>query len=106
MQIFELSNFERGYFIGNFSKALFKTNAFEISYKYHKKGDVHEKHYHKHTTEFILVAQGSLIVNGNEINKGQIFILEPYVVNEIEYLEDSELVVVKSPSLPSDRVAI
>lgn len=106
MKIFELKDFERGYFIGDFFKAVFRTNNFEVSYKFHKKGDVHERHYHQYTTEFILVTQGSLIVNKNKIVKGQLFILEPYMVNEIDYLEDTELVVIKSPSLPNDRVVI
>lgn len=106
MKIIPLENFDRGYFIGDFPKALFRTNAFEVSYKYHKKGDSHPTHYHKNATEFILVAKGNLIVNGTKIGAGNIFILEPYMVNEIEYLDDVELVVVKSPSLPNDRIIL
>lgn len=106
MKTIPLENFDRGYFIGDFPKALFKTNAFEVSYKYHTKTDKHPIHYHKFTTEFMLVTKGSLIVNGTKVTKGHIFIMEPYVVNEIEYLEDVELVIVKTPSLPNDRVVI
>jgi hypothetical protein len=106
MKVFELKDFDRGYFIGDFPKAIFRTNAFEVSLKFHKKGDKHERHYHRFTTEFILVVRGKLHVNGTYISQGQIFVLEPYMVNEIEYLEDSELVIVKSPSLPNDREVI
>ncbi len=106
MKKFPLENFDRGYFIGNFSKALFNTNAFEVSYKYHTKEDKHPIHYHRFTTEFILITKGSVIVNGTTIKSGNIFILEPYMINEIEYLEDVELVIVKTPSLPNDRVLI
>lgn len=106
MKIIPLENFDRGYFIGDFPKALVRTNAFEVSYKYHKKEDKHEKHYHKFTTEFVLITKGNVIVNGTKIGAGNIFILEPYMVNEIEYLDDVELVIVKSPSLPNDRVVL
>ena len=34
MKTFPLKDFDRGYFIGNFSKALFNTNAFEVSFSF------------------------------------------------------------------------
>lgn len=103
---FPIENFDRGYFIGDFPKALFRTSAFEVSYKYHSKQDTHDKHFHRETTEYIFVAQGKVLVNGTIIGKGNVFILAPYVINEIEYLEDSELLIVKTPSIPTDRVCI
>lgn len=106
MKIFPLENFDKGYFVGDFPKAIFKTNAFEVSYKYHKKGDSHAIHYHRFTTEFILITKGVVVVNGNKIEKGNIFILEPYMINEIEYLEDVELVIVKTPSIPNDKIIV
>jgi len=106
LKIYKLEDFDRGYFIGNFPKAIFKTNAFEVSLKKHLKTDKHELHYHKFVTEFILVVRGMMRVNGQVINEGHIFVLEPYMINEIEYLDECELVVVKSPSLPNDRVPI
>lgn len=106
MKIYKLEDFDRGYFIGNFPKSIFKTNAFEVASKFHYKGDKHDLHIHKYTTEFMLVVRGKVKVNGQIMEQGNIFTLEPYEVNDISYLEDTELVVVKSPSLPDDRIIL
>ena len=45
MKILKLEDTERGWFVGNFTKAAFQTDACEVSYKYHSKGEFWPLHY-------------------------------------------------------------
>ena len=44
-----------------------------------------------------------MIVNKKELKAGDIFIFEPYVVSEAEFLEDTELIVVRNSSNTKDK---
>ncbi len=94
-----VKDFIRGWFIGNFDQALFKTTDFEISFQSAKKGEPVARHYQRISTEYNVVASGKLLVNGKTYEKGDIFVFEPYVVCEVEFLEDSDVVCVKVPSV-------
>ena len=97
-----IKNFTKGWFIGNFEPSLLKTSEFEVSIQQHKKGDMPEKHYQKIATEYNLVVSGSLIANGETLGPGDIFVFEPLEVTDVVFLEDSEIVCVKTPSLGND----
>ena len=101
-----IKNFTKGWFIGNFEPSLLKTADFEVSIQHHKKGDTPEKHYQKIATEYNVVVSGSLISNGEMIGPGDIFIFEPMEITDVVFLEDSEIVCVKTPSLGFDDKVI
>ena len=105
MKSYKLEDMVRGWFIGDFD-AVLRTDQFEVAYQTYKKGEQHEIHYHKIAAEYNLVAQGTVIMNGQEFNKGDIFVMEPYEVAEIEFITDAELVVVKTPSVTSDKYVV
>ena len=44
-----------------------------------------------------------MIVSGNELSAGDMFIYEPYDVADATVVEDVDLIVVKWPSVPSDK---
>lgn len=106
MKTFKLEDAWRGWFIGNFDPTVLKTEDFEVAYQTYEKGEQHEIHYHKIATEYNLVAQGTLIMNGQTFSKGDVFVMEPYMVSEMELLTDVEMVVVKVPSVPNDKYVI
>jgi len=102
-----INDFFRGWFIGNFEPALLRTDQFEIAYQQNKKDDKVERHYQRIATEYNLITKGSLIANGVTYHTGDLFVFEPYVVAEVEFLEDTDVVVVKTPSVgPEDKVTI
>lgn len=95
-----------GWFVGNFEPSVFKTKNFEVGYLKHKKGDSWDKHYHKHATEISLIVRGRVKVNDEIYSKGDIFIIEPNEIVDPLFLEDTEVVVVKAPSIVNDKYVI
>lgn len=94
---------KRGWFIGNFEPSVYKTKNFEVAYIKHKKGDRWEKHYHKLGIEINLVVRGKVKVNNEIFTKDDIFIVEPNEVVDPLFLDDTEVVVVKTRSDINDK---
>ena len=103
MSLFNMDSMKNGWFIGDFAPSVLKTNKFEVGYHTHKKNDETQNHYHKESTEINVIVRGKMIVNKKELKKGDIFVFEPYVVSEAEFLEDTELIVVRDSSKPNDK---
>ena len=95
----------RGWFIGDFPEAVIRTKDFEVNYQITKKGPV-PSHVHKIVTELQLVMSGRMLVNGVLFEPGDICILEPGDIGQIEILEDVATVAVKFPSVPDDKYYI
>lgn len=96
---------KNGWFVGNFEPSAFKAD-FEVCYKQHKKGEKWDTHYHKKGTEINLLIKGKMKINDIIISKGQIFVIEPYYISKPTFLEDCELIVVKSISDKNDKYKI
>lgn len=92
----------RGWFIGDFDNAVFRTKDFEVTYQKNPRGQT-PSHIHKVVHEITLVVRGSQICNGEIFKSGDICMLEPGDISQIEYLEDTEVVTIKVPSVPSDK---
>jgi hypothetical protein len=92
----------RGWFIGDFPDAVFQTKDFEVTYQKNSRSQT-ASHIHKLVHEITLVISGSQICNGEIFKAGDICVLEPGDVSQIEYLEETEVVTIKTPSIPSDK---
>jgi hypothetical protein len=92
----------RGWFIGDFAGAVFPSKAFEICYQKNPRTQT-PSHIHKLAHEITLVISGRQICNGEIFEAGDICILEPGDISQIEYLEETEVVTIKTPSIPSDK---
>ena len=106
MKKHNLSDFWRGWFIGNFEPSLLKTDQFEVSILKHAKGEQWAKHYHAIATEYNVLLKGSMKINGELMIEGDVFVIEPGEAAEPEFLEDCTLVCVKTPSLPGDKYEV
>lgn len=95
-----------GWYIGNFENAIYKTNGFEASYKKHKKGEKYGWHYHQYLDEINLVVSGKIKIQGQVFSVGDIFILEPYDIADPEFIEDCEIICIKSPNITNDKVDV
>jgi hypothetical protein len=103
MKYLKLSNSgARGWFIGDFPEAAFRTKDFEVCWQTNPRGHV-ASHYHKQITEITLVVSGRVLTNGTICSVGDIYIFEPGDISQIEYLEETEVVTIKTPSIPSDK---
>jgi hypothetical protein len=106
MQIYKLNDMKEGWFIGNFVPSVFKTDKFEICYKKHKKNENWDNHYHEKITEINLLLKGKMFINDVEINEGDIFVIEPYYISKPKFIEDCEIVIIKTPSIIGDKIVV
>lgn len=94
-----------GWFVGDFEPTAYKTKNFEVSYKLHPKGQEWDIHYHTDVTEINYVIRGNMVLQGKILKTGDIFILEPYEIADPNFLEDTEIICVKTPSI-NDKVSV
>lgn len=106
MKIFKISDMKGGWFIGNFNPTAYETDEFEVCYKTHKKGEEWDTHYHKIATEINYLIKGKILIQDTLLTSGDIFIMHPYEVANPVFLEDCELVIVKTPSVTDDKIVI
>ena len=98
-----LDDMKGGWFIGDFDPAAFKTAQFEVSLKIHPAGEQWPAHFHKIATEINLVVSGRMLLQGELLTAGDIFILEPNEVADPTFYEDCSIVCVKVPSAIGDK---
>ena len=106
MKLHKLSQMVRGWFVGNFDPSVFKTKDFEIGILNHSKGEVWPKHYHKIAIEINCLLSGSMIIQNQKIEVGDIFILEPKEIADPIFLEDCKVLVIKIPSIIGDKYEV
>lgn len=102
MRVNKLKDFTRGWFVGSFEPSIYKTDQFEVGFLTHKKGEEWPTHYHT-SVEINYLVSGRISIQDKILEAGDVFMLEPYEVANPEFLEDCEVVVVKTPSLPGDK---
>jgi hypothetical protein len=103
MKIYNFKDMIGGWFIGDFEPSVLKTKDFEVCYKFHSKGEVWPKHYHKIATEINLLVSGKMKIRNQIIEPDTIFVFDPEEVADPEFLEDCFLVIVKTPSAVGDK---
>jgi quercetin dioxygenase-like cupin family protein len=106
MKVLKIEEMKGGWFAGNFDPAAFKTKDFEVGYTIHKKGDFWPKHTHKIITEITLLIKGQMLLQNTLLESGDIFVLEPDEVADPIFLEDCHVIVIKTPSIPGDKVLL
>ena len=106
MIINKLQNMHRGWFVGNFTPSVFKTDQFEVGVLFHPKGEKWPKHYHKEAVEINVLISGKMIINGKSLIPGNIFLIEKNEIADPEFIEDCTIVCVKSSSNPGDKYEV
>jgi hypothetical protein len=106
MQKFSLKEMERGWFIGDFFPSALRTKDFEVGLVKHKKGDTWDKHYHEEITEISLFLKGKVKVNNEIFSTGDILVINPYETVDPLFLEDTEVIIIKTPSIIGDKKTI
>jgi len=103
MKTFSLEVMKNGWFVGNFLPTCWKTDTFEVACKRYTAGTCETQHVHRIATELTLVVTGSARMNGRECPEGTILLIEPGEIADFCAVTDTVTVVVKVPSLPSDK---
>ena len=106
MKTYNIKDMKNGWFIGNFEPSIFKNPFFEVAHHHHTPGQGGPKHYHKIAQELNYVLAGKVVVNGKTLVSGDFFLYEPEEISDIQFLEATDLIVIKWPSVPSDKYLV
>jgi len=106
LDICKYTDMKGGWFVGNFVPSAYQTEACEVCYKSHPKGERWDRHYHKVATEINLLVRGQMLLQGVTLKQGDVFVVRPGEVADPVFLEDCEVVVVKVPSCPGDKYVV
>ena len=103
MKKYNLEDFKLGWIIGNFEPSILRTDQFKVSIKKYKKGDYEKAHIHKLADEITIITVGKVLMNGEEYKANDIIVIEKGEATDFKVLSDTITVVVKTPSVPSDK---
>lgn len=103
MEVFNIKDMVKGWFVGDFTPTVLKTDLFEVGYKEYKQGDFEKKHYHLKAIELTLIARGRVRMFDKTFTDGDIIQINPGEVTSFEALEDTLTIVVKAPSVKNDK---
>jgi quercetin dioxygenase-like cupin family protein len=106
MKVYKLQDMFKGWFIGDFEPAAFRTKEFEVGTTLHPKGSSWDMHYHKSGTEITYLIEGKMKIQDQIVEAGDIFVIPPYEIADPEFLEDCRVIVIKTPSDVKDKYPI
>jgi len=103
MIAYNLKDMVRGWFIGPFKPSLLNTPLFECAVKRYKAGDREAAHIHQVATEYTVIAEGSVKMNGVVYERDCIIEIKPGEATDFEALTDVITFVVKIPAVAGDK---
>lgn len=106
MKKYILSDFFKGWFVGNFEPSIIKTNDVEIGIKKYKAGDYEKAHFHKIATEITVIISGEVIMNNSHYYENDIILIEPNDSTDFICVTDVITAVIKYPGANNDKYEI
>lgn len=103
MVVAKLDEMIKGWFVGGFDPAVFKTKDVEVAVKHYKAGDSEGWHYHKVATEITVIISGQVEMMEKTFGPGDIVVLSPNEGTAFRALTDATNVVVKLPGALNDK---
>ena len=103
MELTNLNEFVRGWFVGGFEPTLINTTDVEVAVQEFKAGSVEASHCHKIATEITVIVSGKARMNNRILGKGDIIKISPGEYTDFEALEDTTTAVVKYPGALNDK---
>lgn len=100
---FDLGSMKKGWFIGPFAPTVFNTNQFECAVKRYAAGDHEASHVHRVATEFTVIVEGTVQMNGVKYGRDSILEIRPGEATDFEALTDAITFVVKVPAVGGDK---
>jgi hypothetical protein len=101
-----ISEYIRGWLIGNFTPAIQRETDYEVGVLSHKKDEKWGFHYHSVATETNILVSGTMVINNITMRQGDVFIIDPNVIACPLFLTDCTVICIKTPSIPSDKYII
>ena len=98
-----LNEFTKGWLVGDFLPALIQSKDIEVGVKYYKSGDKESRHVHKFVDEYTIILSGKVQMNDIEYSSGEIVYIEKESSTDFLCVDDSITLVIKTPSIPTDK---
>lgn len=99
----KIEDFVRGWIVGDFEPSIVKTKDVEIGVLELKAGEKADNHFHKNHTEYNLIISGTARSKNRFFFEGDFFIFHPNEKTDVVYLEDTKLLVIKTPATKDDK---
>lgn len=116
MQIAKLSDYKRGWFVGEAFDPTLHSIDTEVAIQRYSTGMSHQRHKHSISSEINVIVQGEVIFQFYNANlketdiiiaeKDDIVIIEPEEITKFRCVKDAILVVVKTHSIIGDKFLI
>ncbi|QGY01239.1 cupin domain-containing protein [Methylobacterium mesophilicum SR1.6/6] len=103
MKHHRLDDMKGGWFLGDFAPCAARSSDAEVGVKRYAAGAREDKHFHKIATELTVIVSGTVRMFDQVWQAGDIITVEPGDATAFEALTDAVTVVVKTPSVPSDK---
>ncbi len=103
MDVHNLKDMFKGWFVGDFTPTVFKSDAIEVAVKHYRAGEREESHFHKVATELTVVVTGEIKIGGQLFKAGDIVVVHPGEAKDFEAVTDAALTIVKAPSVKGDK---
>lgn len=104
MILTHLSDYQDGWVVGDFAPSIIRTPNFEVSVKRYSAGDTEAEHFQLLSTEITIVVSGSCRLGDQILSTGDVAEIPPLESASFEALDDTVVVAIKTPSLPSDKI--
>lgn len=104
IQVHRLDRFSGGWFVGDFDPSIFRSKEIEVGFKHFEPGDVEPEHFQRKSIELTFVVRGECRIGDQSLIAGDIAEIPPLVSASFEAVSSVDLIVVKIPSAPQDKV--
>jgi hypothetical protein len=101
-----LERMVKGWFVGAFNPTAHFTEVCEVAVKHYCAGERESAHQHKVATEVTLILTGVVRMMGRTWQDGDIITLIPGETTDFEAITDAVTVVIKTPSITSDKFLV
>lgn len=93
--------------MGDFQPSIIQTDQVEVAHHSYGKGYKGASHTHLIATEINYILRGSCVVDDKyTLVTGDIWVYEPGDVSKVLFLEDTDLIIIKTPSVPGDKYLV
>ncbi|WP_145508356.1 hypothetical protein [Yersinia alsatica] len=103
MEFFKLKDMVRGWFVGGFEPTLYRSSDVEVAIQHFTAGEHELSHCHKIATEITVIISGRAIMDGKEVNAGDIIKIHPGEYTDFKAIENTVTAVVKLPGALNDK---
>ena len=106
MHKYNLSNFTRGWIVGDFEPSIIETKEFEFMVRHYSAGECEVAHVHKLADEVTVIVSGEFTMNNTYLKQGDIVHLKAGEPTNFNCLKDGSTAVIKTPSVRGDKYLI